>query len=246
MLPFVTGAIAVALVFLPDAQPNGAANQANAKTVEVKRVKKSTEALQKKIKKKSSELEEKNLKEASKLAKELEKGLEQIKSKDGDKKEALVGMKNLSKMLKDRRESMKGSDELKKKLNQLKDMKVKDGPADELAKAMQNGDFKEALKQIENLQRQMMDGKLNPEQMKKLANQMNQMQQKMQQMVKQHEQKKKELEQKIAQMKQQGNQQQAQKLQKKLNQMEAQNDAMKKMQQNGAEDGPDRQEHAAR
>ena len=229
-LPFATGILALAMVFLPDAKPSSTSSEANAKTVEVQRVKKSTEALKKKLAKKSSELDEQNLKEASALAKKLEKGINELAKQDGDKKKAMVGMKDLAKMLKDRRESMKGSENLKKQLNQLKGMKVKDGPADKLAKAMQNGDFKAALEQIKDLKEMMQAGKLNAEQMNKLAKQMDQMQKKMNQIVQEHDQKKKDLEKQIAAAEKQGNKAAADKLQKKLNQLQAQNDAMKKMQ----------------
>lgn len=228
-LPFATGILALAMVFLPDAKPGSSSTEAAAKTVEVKKVRKSTEALKKRLSKKSSELEEKNLKEASKLAKELEKGVDELSKQDGDKKKAMLGMKNLAKMLKDRRESMQGSEDLRNKLSQLKETKVKDGPADKLAKAMQNGDLKQAMQQLQDLQQQLNDGKLNPEQMEKLANQMQQMQEKMSQMVQQHEQQKKDLEEQIAAAQKQGNQAAAEKLQKKLDQLQAQNDAMKKM-----------------
>ena len=229
-LPFATGALALALVFLPNAKPNSSDGEASAKTVEVKKIKKSTESLKKKLANKKSDLEKNNLKEASKLAEKLEKGVEELSKKGGDKKKAMVEMNNLAKMLKAKRESMKGANDLKQKLNQLKDMKVKEGPADKLAKAMQNGDFKEAMDQIKDLQQQLKDGNLNPKQMAQLAEQMNQMQKKMNQMVQKHEQQKKELQKQIEQAQKQGNEAAAKKMQKKLDQMKQQDAAMKKMQ----------------
>lgn len=230
-LPVVTGVVAVALVFLPDAKPHSSANEANAKAVEVARVKKSTATLQKKLAKKSEELDKKNLPEASKLAKKLENGVNELSKNNADKRKTLVGMNDLKKMLEARRSSMKGSEDLQKKLNQLKGMKVKDGPADKLAKAMQNGDFKDALEQVKGLQQQLKAGGLSPLQMEKLAKQMNQMQQKMNELVQQHEQAKKELQKQIDDAKRQGNKSAAQKLQKKMERLQAQDQAMKKMQQ---------------
>lgn len=230
-LPFVTGALAVALVFLPDAKPNGSGNEANAKTVEITKVKKSTSALQKKLASKKEELEKNDLKEASKLAEKLEKGVKDLQKQGGDKKKAMIEMNNLAKMLKQKRESMKGSDDLKKKLNQLKGMKVKEGPGDKLAKAMQNGDLKQALKQVKDLQQQLKDGNLSPKQMEQLANQMNQMQKKMNQIVQQHEKAKQDLQKQMEQANKQGNKAAAAKLQKKLEQLQAQDQGMKKMRQ---------------
>ena len=229
-LPLVTGLLAVAMVFLPDAKPLDSSKQATAKTVEVQRVKKSTTALKKKLAKKSTELEKQDLKEASKLAKKLENGIEKLAKSNSDKKKTMVEMNNLAKELQQRRKSLKGGDDLKKKLKQLKGMKIKDGPADKLAKAIQNGDFKQALDQVEQLMEKLKEGKLDPKQQEQLAKQMEQMQKKMQDMVDKQEKAKEELKEQIAKAKQQGNKAAAEKLQKKLDQMNAQNDAMQKMQ----------------
>lgn len=230
-LPFLVGALAVALVFLPDAKPSSSRGEASAKTVEVKKVKRSTDVLKKKLADKKKELEEKNLKEASKLAEKLEKGVNELSKQNADKKKTMIEMNNLAKMLKQRRESMKGSEDLKKQLNQLKDMKVTDGPADKLARAMQNGDFKNALEQVKGLQQQLKNGNLNAQQMAQLAEQMNQMQQKMNEIIQRHEQDKKKLQQQIADAEKRGDKQAAQKLQEKLEQKQAQDQAMQKMQQ---------------
>ena len=230
-LPLVTGVLAVALVFLPDAKPQDSSKQAQAKTVEVNRVKKTTTALKKKLAKQRELLKEKNLREASKLAQKLEKGLDKLAKSDADKKKTMIEMNNLAQELRQQRESLKGSETLKKRLNQMKEMKVKEGPADELARAMQNGDFKKALDQIKQLQQQLKDAKLTPQQQRQLAQQMQQMQKKLEEMVKQHEQAKKDLEEQIAQAKQQGNDAAAKKLQKKLDQLKAQDEAMQRLQQ---------------
>lgn len=229
-LPIVTGALAVGLVFLPDAKPQDSSKQASAKTVEVKRVKKSTTELKKKLAKKRELLEKKDLKEAGKLAKKLEQGLDELSKSNPDKKKTMVEMNNLAKELQQRRSSLKGGENLKRKLSQLKEMKIKEGPADELAKAMQNGDFTKALDQIKDLKEQIKNAKLTPKQQEQLANQIQQMQKKLAEMNEKHEQAKKDLQEQIAKAQQQGNQAAAKKLQKKLNQMMAQDDAMKKLQ----------------
>lgn len=230
-LPIVTGALAVALVFLPDAKPRSTSKQAEAKTVEVERVKKTTTALKKKLEKQRELMKNKNLKEANKLAQKLEKGIDELSKSDSDKKKTLVKMNNLAEELRQRRESLKGNEALKKRLDQLKGIKIKEGPADELAKAMQNGDFKKALEQIQELQKSIKEAKLNQEQQEQLAQQMQQMQKKLEEMVKQHDEAKKNLEEQLAKAKQQGNEMAAKKLQQKLNQMQTQDEAMKKLQQ---------------
>lgn len=231
LLPFATGALALAMVLIPDAVPSASDSEVKAKTVEVEKVKKSTTALKKKLAKKSEELSDKDLPEAAKLAKKLEQGINKLSKGDGDKKKTLVEMNDLAKMLRQRRDSMKGSEELRKKLNQLKDMKVKDGPADQLAKALKDGDFKAALDQVMDLQQQLRKGNLSRDQQQKLAQQMDQMQKKLQQLVKKHEEQKEQLKKQIEEQKKAGNKAAAQKLQQKLAQMQAQDQAMKKMQQ---------------
>ena len=228
-VPVVTGLLAAALVFLPDAIPGEQKQEAEALTKEVARVRNSTTKLRKKIAQKSQELEKKNLKEAGKLAQKLEQGLQKLEKSNSNKKKTMVEMNNLANEIKKRRESLKGNDDLKKRLQQLKGMKIKDGPADKLAKAMQQGDFKEALKQVEELVQQLKDGKLNEEDKKKLVERMNQMKEKMKEMADQHDKAKKELEEKIEKAKQQGNEAEAKKMQQKLNQMQAQDEAMQNM-----------------
>lgn len=229
-LPLVTGALAVGLVFLPDAKPNDTSKQASAKTVEVQKVKKSATELKKKLAKKSEVLKKSDLQEASKLAKKLEKGLEELSKSNPDKKKMLVEMNNLASDLKQRRASLKGGQDLKKKLNQLKEMKLSEGPADKLAKSIQNGDFKKALEQIKSLSKSIKDAKLTPQQQEQLAKQMQQMQKKLAKMGEQHEAAKENLKEQIAKAKQQGNEAAAKKMEKKLEQKMAQDAAMKRMQ----------------
>ena len=230
VLPVVTAALAVGLVFLPDAVPQNSSTQATAKTVEVDRVKKSTTQLKKKLEKKRELLDKQNLKEASELAEKLEKGLDELAKTDAGKKKTMVEMNNLAKEIQERRDSLQGSEELKKKLNQLKGIKVKEGPAEKLAKAMQNGDFQKALEQIKKLQSQLKNAQLSPKQQEQLTQQMQQMQRQLNEMAKQHEETKQNLQDQIAKAKAQGNKAAAEKLQKKLNQMMAQDAAMKRLQ----------------
>ena len=233
LLPVLTGALAAAMVFLPNAQP-GSPNEASAKSVaiEKQRVKKSLDNLRKKQAQMAEDLEKKGLKDASKLVKEVEKGVNEF-TKNGtkDRKQAMVKMNNLAKQIKDRRNSLKGSEDLKKRLNELKNLKVSEGPAEKMANALKNGDLKAALSELKDLQTRMQEGKLNADQQRQLANQMAQMQKKLEQMVKNHEEKKKELQEKIKQAQQQGNKAAAQKMQQQLQKMQQQDQQMQKMQQ---------------
>ncbi len=231
-LPLATGALAVGLVFLPDAKPDGS-SEANATLIQVKnQVKKSAAQLKKKLASQSKELEEKGLKEASKLVKELQKGVDELSKKGAkDRKKALVKMNDLAKAIKLRRDSLKGSQDLKKQLNQMKELKVSQGPADKIAKALKNGDFQAALDQVKDLQQQLRQGNLTKEQQQQLAQQMQQMQKKLSQMVAAHEKAKEALKKQIAEKKKQGDNAAAQKLQQQLQRLQAQDEQMKRMQQ---------------
>ncbi len=231
LLPLVTASIAIALVFLPDASKPG--DEAGAASIQVKKqIKKSAEEAKKKLAKQRKEAEEKGLKEASDLIKKLEQGMDDLSKKENvDRKNAMVKMNDLAKELKQRRQALSGNDDLRKQLNQLKDMNIKQGPADRLAKALKDGDFKAALDQIAKLQQQLQHGELTPAQQEQMAEQMKQMQQKLQQIAKAHEKAQQELQQQIEQKKKQGDQAAADKLQKQLERLQQQNQQMQRMQQ---------------
>lgn len=229
-LPLLTGALAIALVFLPDATPS-ATNEAQATPVEVRnQVKKSAAELQRKLANQSKDLDEKGLKEASKLVKELQKGVNEL-AKNGakDRKQAMVKMNDLTKAIKLRRDSLQGGADLKKQLHQLKDLKTKHGPADKLAKALKNGDFQAALDQVKDLQRQLRQGSLTKEQQQQLAEQMQQMRKKLSDLVAAHEKAKEELKKQIAEKKKQGDHAAARKMQQQLERLQAQDEQMKRV-----------------
>src|SRR5207253_429681 len=126
------------------------------------------------LEKKTKEAEEKGLKEAEVMFKKLEEGLDKLQSKDNvDKKNALIKINDLTKDLEKRREQLGGADEMRKQFEQMKN--VERGPADKVAKAIKEGDFKQALEEMKKLKEQLEKGELNQEQKEKLAEQLDQM-----------------------------------------------------------------------
>ena len=226
-------ALPILLAFLLTLIPNAITKEtqtAEASTLAVKKqIQKSTDELKKKWAEKRKKAAEKNLKSAE-LFLNLEKAAgEMNKIKDVDKKKAMVKLNDLADEIKKRRNQVGDMDELKKQLNQMKNLKP--GPAAELSKALKTGDFKKAIDEIKDMQKQLADGKMSETDAKKLSEQLNKMAEAIKQKAAAHEMAKQDLKKQIEQAKKQGQNSKAGQLQKKLDKMNAQNQQMKKMQQ---------------
>ena len=216
-LPLLPAVMAFCLVMLVD--DRGADNPAAADTsADSQRVKNSNKALQKKIAERRKKAEEQGLKDAANLFKKLEEGTRELEQrKDIDNKQALVKMNDLARQLEKRRKELGGDDELKKQFKKLKDLTK--GPADKFGEAIKNGNLGKAISELQSLKKQIEDGKLSPEQQKKLAEQLQQMQEKLQATVDAHRQAMKDLEKQIEKAKNAGNNAEASKLQQQLDRM---------------------------
>ena len=227
-------AVLIAL-FVPDAviEPNTAqANTGQLTAEQTKVVKKTAAQLRKEIEERKKLAEEKGLKEAEELFKKLEQGTKEIAKKEKvDQKETLLQLNDLAKELKKRRDILGLSEEFKKKLEQL--ASISGGPADDLAKAMKQGDLNKALDAMKDLQNKLKNDELSKEEKEQLAKQMQEMANKLQEMAKAHEESKKNLQEQIQQAQQAGDSKRAEELQKQLNQMGMQDQQMKRMQQMG-------------
>lgn len=231
----MVGALLIAL-FVPDAiiDPNQAqANPGQLDPEQTKVVKKTADELRKELEERKKKAEEKGLKEAEDLFRKLEEGTKEIAKKDKvEQKETLLELNDLAKELKKRRDQLASSESFKKKLEALKDL-LKGGPAEELAKAMQKGDLKEALKAMKDLQNKLNNDSLTKEEKEQLQKQLGEMGKKLQDMAKAHEEAKKNLQEQINQAQQAGNKEAAERLQKQLDQMGMQDAQMQRMQQMG-------------
>jgi chemotaxis protein histidine kinase CheA len=231
LLPLLPAIAVFALMLaVPDALPRqeSLANETELATKE--QIKKVNEELKRKIAEQQKKAEESGLKDAEVLFKELHRELDKLTGKDDlDRKNALIKLNDLAKDLEKRRDQLGGADEMRKQLNQMKN--IERGPADKVAKAIKDGDFKQALEELKKLQEELKDGDMNEEQQKQLAQQLDQMQKKMEQMVQAHEQAKRDLEQEIKKKMEAGDLAEAGKMQQKLDQLNQQNPQMQRMQQ---------------
>jgi hypothetical protein len=230
ILPMVPAALVFVLALLvPDAVrfPNPA-SAADEQAVVKKNIKKNAEELKKKLAERRKEAEEKGLKDAGDLFRQLEQGLEDLaKNDDLSRQKALTDLNKAAEQLRQRREALGGADEMKKQFNQLKD--IQNGPADDLAKAVRDGEFDKAIKELDNLRQKLEDGKLTDAEKQQLAQQLNQMQEKLNQMADAHQAAKDQLKQEIDKKLQAGDREGAAQLQQQLDRLEQQNERMERM-----------------
>lgn len=226
VLPLAPAALAFALAMFVNER--GVENPVAAKRMSAEEVKNSAKSLEKKTAELRKQAEELGLKEFEGQLKELERGTKDLQNKaDTDRKDALVKLNDFAKEMEKRREQLAAGNKLKEHLKQLK--QLDSGPGEKLAKAMQQGDFKQAMKELEKLQQELSKGSLSKEQMEELAKQMAQMQQMMKELADRQEQLQQELKKQIEQMRQSGQLEEAAKLQKQLEKMQQQAGNMQKL-----------------
>ncbi|MFM2096606.1 MAG: hypothetical protein RIS70_3730 [Planctomycetota bacterium] len=241
MIPLAPIIAMVALVLLVE---NASSNQKKTDGSESRRAKeeklvaKSREELRKKLAEQKQKLDEKGLAEARDLFNKMQNALDkQMGEKEKmDRKEALVRLNDLGKELEKRREEIGGSEKLKQQLQQMKSLEK--GPADRMADAFKQGNFKQAIEEAKRLQEKMAKGELTPEQQQQLAKQLDQMEKKLKALKEAHEQAKQELSEQIKKKMDQGDLAEASKLQKqldKLTKMDQQMEQLDKLAQKCAE-----------
>ena len=231
-LPLFPAAVVILLtLFVANAVPPKKTDASDNAAAEArKQVKKSTEELKKKIEAQRKKAEEKGLHDADAIFKQLQDGLEKLSSKDDvDRKKALVELNDLAKTLEKRQKELGGAEKIRDKMQQLKN--VEKGPADKVAKAMQDGNFKKALDEAKKLKDQLEKGELTKEQREQLAKQLNEMKDKVQEAVDAHKQAKAELEKEIQKKIDAGDTKGAGELQTKLDQLMKQDKQMGKLQE---------------
>jgi tetratricopeptide (TPR) repeat protein len=201
LLPLIPAAAAFGLLFVADPTRDDAA-QGNPDSASVtKLIKQSTEPLRKKLEERRKEAAEKGLEDAADLFKQLEQGAHELTKKDNvDRKQALSKLNDLQKQLEERREKI-GGERIKEQLDNLKNLKS--GPADKVADALKEGDFKKALDEIEKLQDDLAKGNLDPKKQEELKQQLADMQKKLQEAVDAQKNLEKNLEKQIADLQKQ-------------------------------------------
>ncbi len=228
--PIVAALIVFTLTLLTDARP-GQQQQAGAATMSSKKqIKTSVEQLKKKIEQRRKEAVARGLKEADDLFKQLEMGADELARKDvADRKKALVKLNDLAKQIREKQASMASPDQLRRQLSNLKN--IKQGPAEKMARAMQKGDFAQALEQLKSLEEQLKSNKMSPEDRQKLQQQLGDMKEALKQMTAAHEQAKEQLREEIKRRVAQGDRETAAELQKKLDSLSRMNPQMDNLRQ---------------
>ncbi|QDU25942.1 hypothetical protein ETAA8_10140 [Anatilimnocola aggregata] len=228
-LPLVPAAVIGGLLFLPNAALENKATASTGTTPEMKlQIKKAAEILKRKLEANAKKPEtDVSLKDAE-LLKEISKKVGDIATKEGiDKKEATIKINDLAKEVEKRKQELGGAKEMQKQLDKLG--KIEKGPADKLADAMKDGDFKEAQKQLEQLKENLKNGKLEEKDKEQLAKQMNQLKEKIQQMAQDQKDNREKLQQEIQKKIEKGDLEGAAKLQEKLDKAEKEGKQMEQM-----------------
>jgi hypothetical protein len=195
-----------------------------------KQVKQSAESLRKKMEEQKKLAEKQDLKEAAGIFKQIEQGTRELQEKKNvDRTKAAVTLNDLAKQLEQRRQQLGGKDNLKQQFEGMKNLGA--GPAEKAAQAMKEGDWKKALEEVKELEKQLREGKLDDDAKKQLAKQIEQMKDKLQAAADAHKQAMEDLAKQIEQQKRQGNMAKAGELQQKLDQLKQQQPQMNRLQQ---------------
>lgn len=228
--PFLPAACLVIFWFAPnpisEAQQQALQNSQTTAT----QVKNATSPLLEQLRKKRAEAEDKGLTETAELFKQLESELDELQKKGTlEKSDVLSKLNDLKEKMEERRKEVGAGDNLQKNLDKLKDLT--DGPAEELAKAMEQGDFDAAKEQVDQLRDKLLKDQLTPEEKQKLAEQLEQMEKALKEASEKNEAKKQELEKKLEAAKNAGDSQQAAELQRELDKLESSSAQMEKLQE---------------
>jgi hypothetical protein len=228
VLPAVA-AFLLALWLPPIQRPEVIAKQSNivqAKVIQQKVVDPLKKQLEER-KKQASEAGLQELKEAlDKMYRDMERDLKA--DKPMERKEVIAKLNDLAKQLEQRREKIDAAQDIKKQMEDLK--QLGEGPGDNLAKALKDGDFKKAVDEVGKMLKDLNDGKLKPEDAKKLADRLKDIKDRLDRMAKEHEKKKQALKEQIEQAKKQGDKAKAQQLQQKLDQLSQKDKQMQQLQ----------------
>jgi hypothetical protein len=206
LLPLAPAALAIAAMFFwsPAVKTEAATQGAGNTQLPPPEVKKSAEDLREKLAERRKEAEKAGLKDATELLKKLEQGTDELQ-KQTDREKGLVKLNDLARELQERRKQLGGNSEtLKREMEQIKG--GDQGPADKLKKALAKGDFDKAAKELEQLQKQLLDNKLDQAKKDELAKQMDQLKKKIDQLAKQQKEAQEELQKQANDMKKQADQ----------------------------------------
>ncbi len=173
-VPVLTGLMAVAMLFVPEMVERRAQAKL-AEKFDQKALVDQTKALTKKLAQQREKLSQEKLADAEKLLAQIEKAADDLaKAPPSQKDKALVELNKLQDSLKERQKQIGSPEQINRQLQQLKDM-AREGPAEEFAKNLANGDFMKAMQELKHLQEKLKSGKMTEEEKKALKNQIAEM-----------------------------------------------------------------------
>jgi hypothetical protein len=212
-------AACLALFWVPDAELNVANALGNSANAPVVNIKNHTAPILKAIQKKREEAESKGDAESAEQFKRIEEKINSLQnSNEADRKKIIADINELKKELQQKKESLGSSEQLKKSLEGMKDLNA--GPAEKMAKALQEGEFDKAEQELEKMIEALKSDKLTPEQTQQLQKQLEQMQKAMEQAKAKQEEQKQQLEKELEKAEKEGDTQKIADLRKKLENLE--------------------------
>ena len=230
-LPFAAGATVFLLSMLGGAKSIEQPVQASA--VVQKQVQSEAQTLAKKLSKQLEENKEalKGLEEFKGLLKKIEEGAKDLaKSDKADRKDALKKLNDLAQDLEKRRDELGiNKEKLQEQFKSLKNLGK--GPAEKLADKLQNGDFKDAVKELQKMKDQIDSGKFDAEQMKHLEKQLDAAKRQLEEAAEQQKKKIDALKKQMADLQKAGQKEEAEKVKKELARAESQQQQMEQLQQ---------------
>lgn len=228
--PLVPAAIVFVLVAFVEYREAASEHEHETVAQVEKQVKQSAESLRKKMEEKKKEAEKQGLEAAQGIFKQIEQGTKELQEKKNlDRTKAVVTLNDLAKQLEQRRQQLGAEDKLKQQFESMKNLGA--GPAEKAAQAMKEGDWKKALEEVKELEKQLREGKLDAKDKENLAKQLEQMKDKLQAAADAHKQAMDDLQKQIDEQKRQGNLAKAGELQQKLDQLKQQQPQMNRLQQ---------------
>lgn len=212
-------AACLALFWVADAPAPSDSKLAAANSESVVNVKNTTAPLLKAVQKKREEAESQGDEESAEEFKRLEDQIRSLQNKsEADPKKVIADLNELKKELQQKRDSLGSADQMKKTMESLKAME--NGPAEKLAKALQDGDLEKADRELGKMLDALKSGELSAEQAKQLEKQLDQMQKAMAEAKQEREQRLEEAKRELEKAEKEGNVEKAANLRKKLEQLE--------------------------
>jgi hypothetical protein len=192
-------------------------------------VKNATEPILKTLQKKIEQAAEDGDQEAVDEFKRLQQQVQKLQNDPNpDPKKVIADLNEVKKELQQKKASIGDSEEFKESLDSLKDLDK--GPAESMAKAMQDGDFEQAKQELAQLAAKMSEGKLDAEQTKQLQNQLEQLRDAMREARNKREELLDDAKRELDDAQREGNTQKIANLRKKIEKLEASDRTSQSMQ----------------